>query len=506
MCNSTSSTRPSRTSTRKEPSPSAPGQALDETVRRPPGALTWPAGRGTTGGPAGRPPDARTPHRPRRRWRRAATRRRGHALAERWRASAPVFAPPTARSSRSGRGRRRHRTPGRPGSPGPAGGAVRHQHAHGAAPLALLAHSMVGDNGAPARPATAVVTWSSWCRSIGHPLTRSRPARGPRWAWRSARDDTSRGGRRRRPRTRPRRRNFCRAWTPPGCRARADGDQPARGGPDLEDPRCILGCGHGTLHQRDVVGPVDAGPRHLGEVGDPHGAEPAPAVRLRSRAGSAGTRRTRRTSTRQARGRVRRAHRVALHEQPVGQAAVRGRSARPGRRSSGPSWQWPHRPTPHCMLRPARPGLRRVDTAVDEGAAAETHHDLGTAQGRDRPGRLEGRPAAARSPHRRRLPSPGPRRRRRRRRPRQRAPRPRRSSRKRIWSGKRAPTSTKTRCRARPPDVHESHGPTQRGQADTARHDHGVRAVLELVDSPRRPERAPDPDQRTRPGRRRGRR
>ena len=36
MCNSTSSTRPSRTSTRKEPSPSTRARPWTETVRRPP--------------------------------------------------------------------------------------------------------------------------------------------------------------------------------------------------------------------------------------------------------------------------------------------------------------------------------------------------------------------------------------------------------------------------------------------------------------------------------------
>ena len=140
--------------------------------------------------------------------------------------------------------------------------------------------------------------------------------------------------------------------------------------------------------------------------------------------------------------------------------------------------------------------------------AAEPHHDLRTAQERDRPGGIEGRfrqqrghdsddtvpawgPDVDGDADVRAGPAPGV------------------EVLVRRGSGpvQRAPTSTND---AAPPGLLSCHqianGATQRGEADSARHDHDVHTVVELVHSPRGPERTPDTDDGSRLPNGRGRR
>ena len=58
---------------------------------------------------------------------------------------------------------------------------------------------------------------------------------------------------------------------PAGGGTGPDGDEPPRAPADLEDSGGVGLGGDRALHQRDVVGTLDLGPRHLGEVGDPDG-------------------------------------------------------------------------------------------------------------------------------------------------------------------------------------------------------------------------------------------
>ena len=122
------------------------------------------------------------------------------------------------------------------------------------------------------RPArVAVITSSSWWRSIGQPCSSKSTST---WAAMgvevsSERDVLGMGvdG----PGVLARGGEVAQSLDPPGGGARPDRDQQARVGPDLLDPSGVGRCRDRALDQGHVVGPRHRGPRHLGEVGDADG-------------------------------------------------------------------------------------------------------------------------------------------------------------------------------------------------------------------------------------------
>ncbi len=92
------------------------------------------------------------------------------------------------------------------------------------------------------------------------------------------------------------------------------------------------------------------------------------------------------------RGLAARGHGSDLPHRERGAArARRGRPARPCRRTSGPSWQWPQKPTRalHVALQRDEDALG-ADAAAAERVGREAHHDLRAAHERDRVARVEG--------------------------------------------------------------------------------------------------------------------
>ena len=75
-----------------------------------------------------------------------------------------------------------------------------------------------------------------------------------------------------------------------------DRHQEARRRPHHLGPLGVLARGHRAFDQRNVVGPCHHGTRDLEEIGNLHRFRPTPAIPPRGRAGSAGSRRRRRTS------------------------------------------------------------------------------------------------------------------------------------------------------------------------------------------------------------------
>ncbi len=136
---------------------------------------------------------------------------------------------------------------------------------------------------------------------------------------------------------------------PAGRGAGADRDEQARLLANLVDPLDVVRRRHRSLDERDVVRAGELGARRLGEVGDLERAGDREQLVLAVEQGELAA--------------------VAGGELPHGELRFRGdgahssrtsisrsissnRNTGPSRQiSTGPSWQWPQWPSPHCMLR-----------------------------------------------------------------------------------------------------------------------------------------------------------
>ena len=167
--------------------------------------------------------------------------------------------------------------------------------------------------------------------------------------------------------------------------------------------------------------------------------------------------------------------------------------------SSGPSWQWPHSPTPHCILRSSETLIRDGSIPmVDQLTCHETHHDLGATEQRHRPSRLEWRlgkehghqthrtiPTGCADIDRDADVDPG------------RSPRLEVIGEEDLSRGAH-PDQHEDPTRAPPAAFGQiTYGPTQRSQPDPARHHHDVGRIVNGVESPIVPEGAAHADHRS---------
>ncbi len=145
------------------------------------------------------------------------------------------------------------------------------------------------------------------------------------------------------------------------------------------DPLGVLGGGDRTLDERQVVGAVDV----ARDISVKWAMRTAPA---RASSSSSQSSRLSWQPSQEANFHTARVGRaswapgaedlpaspVALQKQLVGHARRSARPARRGTTGAGPSWQWPHSPTPHCMFRSSETRIRHGSTpSVDEGTTAK---------------------------------------------------------------------------------------------------------------------------------------